>query len=257
MKTLSPLLGLVALFALLAAATAGPSLSLVKTGEEEVAPLGPIHVAGPGPHAIPIAVRGVPGATFSLKGELFRRLSATVAPVAVFDWKKEAAIPSSGELIVRPEFSFEASKTSTSYLARFHQPGFPALAIIAHPADFLEPLQTLAQGRPLQLAGASDDLRRVLQDAGVRTEAVCSDAVSFEEKSIILWCSEPGPAFAPPKESRLIITDLLEPGREVWKRSAEGGWVIHLHPSALTSTRLATTTGLAHLLELTTREPIP
>ncbi|HEY1121598.1 MAG TPA: hypothetical protein VGE67_08350 [Haloferula sp.] len=251
------LLGLAALLASPEVATAGPTLSLMTPALEEAAPLGPVHVAGPGPHAISIAVRGTPGTLLSLQGELFRQLGSTVAPVAVFDWKKEAAIPSSGELIVQPEFSFGKSSVPTSYIARFSERGFPPLSIIAHPLDFLAPLKTLTQRQPLQLVGAPQGLLRVLGDAGLRVEAIEPAGIPFPDGAIVLWFSSPVSASAPPKDGRLIITDLVDLGREVWKPSANGGWTIHLCPSDLTAAHLSTTSGLVHLLELSIREPIP
>jgi hypothetical protein len=239
------------------AAAIGPMLSLAVPDAGKGEPLGPIHVAGAGPHSLPLVIRGVPGTAFSLTGDLFRRLGSTAAPVASFDWYKEKVIPASGELLLHPELTFSESTASTGYIARFSQPGFPPLAIVAHPSDFLQPLQSLTQGHPLQLVGASPLLPAVLREAGIRVEAVDSTAVPTTEGSVILWFSSPGPRSGPPKQGRLVVADLSEPGREVWKRAANEGWTIHLHTTALTPERLATTAGLIHLIELTTSEPIP
>ncbi len=234
-------------------AVAGPSLTLATPPAEKPAPLGPLHLAGPGPHVIPLAIRGVPGTALSLKGELFRLLATTAAPLGSFVGQGESVIPASGELLFQPELSFPETTAPVSYLARFGQPDFPSLAIIVHPANFLAPLQTLSQGQPLQLVDAPGKLPALLREAGIRTTA----AVQSDEHSIILCFSGQGPLPEAPKQGRLILCDLTDPGREVWKRSASGGWTIHLHPAALDPARLATTAGLNHLLELTTSEPLP
>jgi hypothetical protein len=239
------------------AAAAGPLLSLVAPDAEKGEPLGPIHVAGPGPHALPLAIRGVPGTPITLTGELFRRLSSTAAPVASFDWYKEKVIPPSGELLLHPELTVPESTSSTNYIARFGQPDFPPLAIVAHPSNYLRSLQALTQSHPLQLVGAPPALPAVLREAGIKVAVAESTAVPTAEGSIILWLSTQGPQAGPPKLGRLVVADLSEPGREVWKRAADQSWTIHLHAAALAPERLATTAGLIHLLELTTREPIP
>lgn len=248
-----------ALLALPRAAASEPSLSLSLVGPEyqTATALGPVHLAGPGPHPIPIAIRGVPGTRFSLAGELFRRLSTTAAPLASFNWKEDGSIPPSGQLLLQPELSFPESKTPSHYVARFEQTGFPPILIVSHPLGYLDPLKTLAQNQPLRLVGASNETSAVLREAGLKVEVVEPAASPPEDGSIVLWFSASAPPLEPPKRGRLILPDLSEPGREVWKRTAGQGWTIHLHPTALAPGRLSTTAGLVHLVELTTSDPNP